>query len=46
MAKVEEIDSFDFGKEFKLKPEVALKIKAGASAAVEMHELDVKIDDC
>jgi hypothetical protein len=44
MAKVEAIDSFDFGKEFKLKAEVASKIKAGASAAVEMQELSAKID--
>ncbi len=44
MAKVEAIDSFDFGKEFKLKADVATKIKAGASAAVEMQELSVKID--
>ncbi len=44
MAKVEAIDSFDFGKEFKLKADVAAKIKAGASAAVEMQELSAKID--
>jgi hypothetical protein len=44
MAKVEAIESFDFEKEFKLKADVAAKIKAGASAAAEMKELSVKID--
>src|SRR5580692_5189603 len=44
MAKVEAIDSFDFGKEFKLKADVATKIKVGAAAAVEMQELSTKID--
>jgi hypothetical protein len=44
MAKVEAIDSFDFEKEFKLKADVALKIKSGAAAAVEMQELSAKID--
>jgi hypothetical protein len=44
MAKVEAIDSFDFEKEFKLKADVAVKIKAGAAAAVEMKELSDKID--
>jgi hypothetical protein len=44
MAKVEAIDSFDFEKEFKLKADVALKIKAGAAAAAEMKELAAKID--
>ncbi len=44
MAKVEAIDSFDFGKEFKLNADVASKIKSGAAAAVEMQELNAKID--
>ena len=44
MAKVEAIESFDFGKEFGLKADVAAKIKGGASAAVEMKELAMKID--
>jgi hypothetical protein len=44
MAKIEAIESFDFEKEFKLKADVAAKIKAGASAAAEMKELSVKID--
>jgi hypothetical protein len=44
MAKVEAIESFDFEKEFKLKADVAAKIKAGAGAAVEMKELAAKID--
>ena len=39
MAKVEAIESFDFGKEFKLKADVGAKIKAGAEAAVEMKDL-------
>jgi len=33
MAKADAIESFDFEKEFKLKPEVAAKIKAGVGAA-------------
>ena len=44
MAKVEAIDSFDFEKEFKLKPDVAMKIKSGVAASVEMQELNAKID--
>jgi hypothetical protein len=44
MAKVEAIESFDFEKEFKLKADVAAKIKAGASAAAEMKALSMKID--
>jgi hypothetical protein len=44
MAKVEAIESFDFEKEFKLKAEVAAKIKAGAAAAAEMKALSEKID--
>ena len=44
MAKIEAIESFDFGKEFKLKADVAAKIKGGAAAAAEMKELAAKID--
>lgn len=44
MTKVEAVDSFDFGKEFGLKADVAAKIKAGAGAAVEMKALADKID--
>ena len=44
MAKIEAIESFDFGKEFKLKADVAAKVKAGAEAAVEMKALSDKID--
>jgi hypothetical protein len=44
MAKVEAIESFDFGKEFNLKADVAAKIKAGMGAAAEMQALKVKID--
>jgi hypothetical protein len=44
MAKIEAIESFDFEKEFKLKADVAAKIKAGAEAAVEMKALSDKID--
>jgi hypothetical protein len=44
MAKVEAIESFDFEKEFKLKADVAAKIKAGTAAAVEMKALSDKID--
>ncbi|HLK40824.1 MAG TPA: hypothetical protein VKU41_28920 [Polyangiaceae bacterium] len=44
MAKVEAIESFDFEKEFKLKADVAAKLKAGASAAAEMKALAEKID--
>jgi hypothetical protein len=44
MAKVDAIESFDFGKEFKLNADVATKIKSGAAAAAEMKELSVKID--
>ncbi len=45
MGKVDAIESFDFEKEFKLKAEVATKIKAGAEAAAEMKALSDKIDD-
>jgi hypothetical protein len=45
MAKVEAIDSFDFGKEFNLQADIATKIKTGAAAAAEMQELNAKIDD-
>jgi hypothetical protein len=44
MAKVEAIESFDFEKEFKIKADVAAKIKAGAAAAAEMKALSDKID--
>jgi hypothetical protein len=44
MAKIEAIESFDFGKEFNLKADVAAKIKGGVSAAAEMQELNAKID--
>jgi hypothetical protein len=44
MAKIEEIDAFDFGKEFSLKADVAAKIKAGVGAAVEMKALSEKIE--
>jgi hypothetical protein len=44
MSKAEAIESFDFGKEFNLKADVAAKIKAGVSAAAEMQALNVKID--
>ncbi len=44
MAKVEAIESFDFEKEFKLKANVALKIRTGVAAAVEMKALSDKID--
>jgi hypothetical protein len=44
MAKIEAIESFDFEKEFKLKADVAAKIKAGTAAAVEMKALSEKID--
>ncbi|MGO9838200.1 MAG: hypothetical protein ACLP1X_28800 [Polyangiaceae bacterium] len=44
MANVEAIDSFDFAKNFSLKPEVGAKVKAGVSAAVEMKVLADKID--
>ena len=44
MAKVEAIESFDFEKEFKLKAEVAAKIKAGAEAAADMKAVADKID--
>ena len=44
MAKVDAIESFDFEREFKLKAEVAAKIKAGAEAAAEMNALAGQID--
>lgn len=45
MAKVEAIESFDFEKEFKLKADVAAKIRSGAAAAAEMSALNAKIDE-
>lgn len=44
MAKVEAIESFNFEKEFKLKADVAERIKTGAEAAAEMKALSEKID--
>jgi hypothetical protein len=44
MTKIEEIDKFDFQANFKLKADVAAKIKAGVGAAVEMKVLADKID--
>jgi hypothetical protein len=44
MSKAEAIESFDFGKEFNLKADVAAKIKAGVGAAAEMQALSAKID--
>src|SRR5579859_4924484 len=44
MAKADAIESFDFGKEFNLKADIATKIKAGAAAAAEMNALSGKID--
>jgi hypothetical protein len=44
MTKIEAIESFDFGKEFNLKADVAAKIKAGAGAAAEIQALNAKID--
>ncbi|MDP9035218.1 MAG: hypothetical protein M3O50_10445 [Myxococcota bacterium] len=44
MGKADAIDAFDFEKEFKLRTEVAAKIKAGAGAAAEMTALSEKID--
>src|ERR1700722_705002 len=44
MAKIEAIESFDFGKEFNLKADVAAKIKGGVEASAEMQELSAKID--
>jgi hypothetical protein len=44
MTKLEAIESFDFGKEFNLKADVAAKIKAGAGAAAEIQALNAKID--
>ncbi len=44
MAKLDAIESFDFGKEFNLKADVAAKIKGGVTAAAEMQELNAKID--
>ncbi|HEX3769360.1 MAG TPA: hypothetical protein VHV30_00780, partial [Polyangiaceae bacterium] len=44
VTKVEAIESFDFEKEFKLKADVAAKIKAGTAASVELEELNAKID--
>jgi hypothetical protein len=41
---VEAVDKFDFAGEFKLKPEVAAKIKAGTAAALEMKALFDRID--
>lgn len=44
MAKIEAIESFNFEQEFKLKAEVAAKIKGGVTAAVQMKALADKID--
>jgi hypothetical protein len=44
MAKADAIESFDFEKEFKLKADVAAKIRAGAAAAAEMNALNDKIE--
>jgi hypothetical protein len=44
MSKAEAIESFDFGKEFNLKADVAAKIKAGVSAAAEIQALNAKVD--
>src|SRR5580700_1342596 len=38
------IDSFDFASNFSLKSDVATKVKAGVSAAVEMKQLADKIE--
>ncbi len=44
MSKAEAIESFDFGKEFNLKADVAAKIKAGVGAAAEIQALNAKIE--
>jgi hypothetical protein len=44
MAKVEAIESFDFEKEFKLKADVAAKLKAGMAASAEVKALAEKVD--
>ncbi|HEY8092078.1 MAG TPA: hypothetical protein VIF09_29655 [Polyangiaceae bacterium] len=44
MANIEAVESFDFAGEFKLKADVAGKIKAGLGAALEMQKLAAKID--
>jgi hypothetical protein len=44
MSKPDEIAKFDFAGSFKLKPDVAAKVKAGVGAAVEMKILADKID--
>jgi hypothetical protein len=44
MAKIEEIDKFDFAANFKLSADVGAKIKAGVGAAVEMKALAAKVD--
>ena len=44
MSKPDEIAKFDFAASFKLKPDVAAKVKAGVGAAVEMKILADKID--
>ena len=44
MAKIEEIDAFDFGKEFSLKADVAAKIKAGVGAAASLKALSDKLE--
>jgi hypothetical protein len=44
MAKAEAIESFDFEKEFKLKADVAAKIKGGVGAASEMNAFAAKVD--
>src|ERR1700730_14657468 len=43
MAKLRGSEPSDFEKEFKIKPEVAAKIKAGAEAAAEMKALSDKM---
>ena len=44
MNDIAAIDSFDFGASFGLKSDVATKVKAGVSAAVEMKQLADKIE--
>jgi len=44
MSKPDEIAKFDFAASFKLKPDVAAKVKAGVGAAVEMKILADKVD--
>jgi hypothetical protein len=44
MSKPDEIAKFDWAASFKLKPDVAAKVKAGVGAAVEMKILADKIE--